>query len=351
MKKNLLFAVMAGAMLAGCSDDATNPETNFPGDNDLVEVKLNAHSIEASVDPMSRALVQDDGGLSGPISLLGLAKGDDADWTKSEDILFNSVANGCIDATVTKSNNGNIVTLGDGKTTYYYPISNKKNFSFYACYPKVAVSKTKDAVTANYTINGQTDILSGNAIANGDGYNAKYFRLGGNTPTINLKHKLTALQFEIVEGDKAEDSEDVSAVDVKSIVIENTPTKLKLTLADKAEGTSSVLSVAQAPTSNDIITVYNGNNQTLTPSGTSQPAGEVAVYPSDSYKVSIVLVDPNKKPLEPSTLTLTAPNNIAFAEGTRYKVTLKVYGMRKVKVENVTVEKWESGESIEEEVN
>lgn len=347
MKKNLLFAVMAGAMLAGCSDDATNPETNFPGDNDLVEVKLNAHSIEASVDPMSRALVQDDGGLSGPISLLGLAKGDDADWTKSEDILFNSVANGCIDATVTKSNNGNTVTLGDGKTTYYYPISNKKNFSFYACYPKATVSKTKDAVTANYTIDGQTDILSGSAVATGDGYNAKYFRSGGIEPTISLKHKLAALNFTIVPGN--ESSEDVKAVKVKSIVIKNTPTRLKLTLVDKAEGVTSVLSATQ-PATNEKITVFDGGNNPVNPADAPKPLAEVAAYPSDSYEVSIVLVDPNGGTFE-SSLPLTTPSKVAFAEGKRYNVTLTVYGMRIVKVENVTVEKWESGESIVEEVN
>lgn len=348
MKKNLLFAVMAGAMLAGCSDDATNPETNFPGDNDLVEVKLNATSIDASVDPMSRALVQDDGGLNGPISLLGLAKGDDADWTKSEDILFNSVANGCIDATVTKSNNGNIVTLGDGKTTYYYPISNKKNFSFYACYPKATVSKTKDAVTANYTIDGQTDILSGSAVATGDGYNAKYFRLGGIEPTINLKHKLAALNFSIAPG--KESSDDVRAVKVKSIVIKETPTRLKLTLADKAEGVTSVLTANQ-PTANEKITVYDGGNNPMNPSDNpGATIGEVAVYPSDSYKVSIVLVDPNGGTFE-SPMILTTPSKAAFAEGKKYNVTLTVYGMRIVKVANVTVEDWESGESIEEEVN
>lgn len=358
MKKNLFFAMMAGAMLAGCSDDVTNQEGTFPGENDPVEVKLATIDIESVIEPLSRALIDNNTGWVGnpKISLIGLAKGEGNDWTKSENVLF-ATKNGCVTATLNPKDNNNKVNLGG---TYYYPFSSEKNFAFYACYPEANnIIKNENTVTADYTIDdkGETDILCGNQITEGDGYNAKYFRNnpGISAPTINLFHKLTKLDFWVEKGGEA--SSDIKDLKIESIVIENTPKKLRLTLADRSTSVST-LTVLQAPSSNDTpIEVFNApNNDAMVTPAASALIGSVAVCPSaisgnNYYEVSITLVEEGTNVKHKQKLHLYTSDKTNFLEGTQYKVNLKIYGMKLVQIANVTVAPWKIGNSIEEEIN
>lgn len=352
MKKNLFFAMVAGAMLVGCSDDATSPDSTLPEDNGSVEVIFNSINVGATVDPLSRALVPDNGWVGSEIiSLVGLAKGSDSDWTSSESVLFKDATNGCIDATVNKG----AVTLGD---TYYYPFDSKKSFSFYACYPKATIVKTADKVTVNYNgVTGQTDILAGSAVSKyEDGYNAKYYRqhikegvaIKDLHPTISLEHKLTRLDFKILKGENDEGTEDLK---VKSLVIKNVPTNLVLTLADKNSAKSS-LEMASNPNKKDITVFSSSNvNDMIVPSKDKKEAGAVALYPSDFYEISMVLVDPKNESHDGDIIKLYTPSNTPFVAGARYEVTLKIYGMRPVVVDKIEVKDWVAGDKIEEEVN
>lgn len=352
MKKNLLLAMMAGAMFVGCSDNATNSENEILGENDPVEVKFNGANIEASVEN-TRALVPDAGWAGAEtLSLLGLAKGSDADWTSSEFVLFKDAVNGCIDATVNKG----AITLGNAGDTYYYPFDSKKSFSFYACYPKATVTKTKEKVTVNYVdVTGSKDILAGSAISKyEDGFNAKYYRqhlkegvtINQLHPTLTLEHKLTRLDFFVVKGENDEGTEDLK---VKNLVIKTLPTSLVLTLADK-NNASSTLAVASNPMNKD-ITVFDGSAGMITPTNAKQAVGAVAVYPSDSYNIAMVLVDPKNESHPGDIMQLFTSNKAPFLAGTRYEVTLKIYGMRKIEIMKIEVKDWAPGDKIEEEVN
>lgn len=339
-------------MLVGCSDDATSLDSTLPEDNGLVEVIFNSINVGATVDPLSRALVPDNG-WAGPevISLVGLAKGSDSNWTSSESVLFKDATNGCVDATVNKG----AVTLGD---TYYYPFDSKKSFSFYACYPKATIAKTADKVTVNYNgVTGKTDILAGSAVSKyEDGYNAKYYRqhikegvaIKDLHPTISLEHKLTRLDFKILKGENDEGTEDLK---VKSLVIKNVPTNLVLTLADKNSAKSS-LEMASNPNKKDITVFSSSNvNDMIVPSKDKKEAGAVALYPSDFYEISMVLVDPKNESHDGDIIKLYTPSNTPFVAGARYEVTLKIYGMRPVVVDKIEVKDWVVGDKIEEEVN
>lgn len=356
MKKNLFFAMVAGAMLVGCSDDATSPDSILPEDNGSVEVIFNSINVEATVDPLSRALVPDNGWAGTEIiSLVGLAKGSDSNWTSSESVLFKDAPNGCVDAAVTRG----AVALGD---TYYYPFDSKKSFSFYACYPKATIVKTADKVTVNYNgVTGQTDILAGSAVSKyEDGYNAKYYRQHMKEvtlpeelhPTISLEHKLTRLDFFISKGKNDDGTEDLK---VKSLVVKNVPTNLVLTLADKNSAKSS-LEMASNPNKKD-ITVFsssNVNDMIVPPTNEeddSKKAGSVALYPSDFYEISMVLVDPKNESHDGDIIKLYTSSKTPFVAGARYEVTLKIYGMRQVGIANIDVKEWASGDKIEEEVN
>lgn len=360
MKKNLLFAMMASAIFVGCSNDMNDSGTTTPEDADLVEIKLGAIDIESSVEAQSRALIDNTTGWVGnpKISLIGLAKGQDADWTNSDNVLFNS-KNGCITATLTPKDDKEKVNLGG---TYYYPFSSEKNFSFYACYPEgTNIIKTANTVTVDYTIDdkGETDILCGNKILDGDGYNAKYFRnnSGAPAPTIQLLHKLTKLDFYVEKGE-TEDVSDVKDLKVESIVIKNTPKKFRLTLANK-NNSSSELAVTQSPSSSDApIEVFNAPNDDamITPAASAQIGHSVALCPSDIsgknyYEVYITLVEDGTKVKHEQKLSLYTSNKTKFTEGTQYKVNLKIYGMKLVKITDVTVKKWEDGLGIVEEIN
>ena len=363
MKKNLLFAMVACATFVSCSEDVKEQVNVLPGENDLMEVQFNGVNVEAAVE-QSRALVPD-GGWPGTeeISLIGLAKESDADWTDSESVLFKDAENGCIVAAVSKGS----VTLKDAKgekeETYYYPFDSKKSFSFYACYPKASVTKTRNKVTVNYTdVTGSTDILAGSAVSKyADGYNAKYYRqhlkegdkIEDLHPTLTLEHKLTKLDFYVKKGD-----EDTEELKVKNITIESVPTNLVLTLADK-NNSASTLTTASNPSIKD-ITVFKstGNDDLLIPpfpgQGEEQKgklAGAVAVYPSDYYKISMELVDPKNESHEGNAITLYTNDKLPFAAGTCYQVVLTIYGMRQVTISNVSVKDWVPGGSIEEEVN
>lgn len=339
-------------MLVGCSDDATSLDSTLPEDNGSVEVIFNSINVGATVDPLSRALVPDNG-WAGPevISLVGLAKGSDSNWTSSESVLFKDATNGCVDATVNKG----AVTLGD---TYYYPFDSKKSFSFYACYPKATIAKTADKVTVNYNgVTGKTDILAGSAVSKyEDGYNAKYYRqhikegvaIKDLHPTISLEHKLTRLDFKILKGENDEGTEDLK---VKSLVIKNVPTNLVLTLADKNSAKSS-LEMASNPNKKDITVFSSTNvNDMIVPSKDKKEAGAVALYPSDFYEISMVLVDPKNESHDGDIIKLYTPSNTPFVAGARYEVTLKIYGMRPVVVDKIEVKDWVAGDKIEEEVN
>lgn len=126
-----------------------------------------------------------------------------------------------------------------------YPLSSWYNYYFYAYYPRVAdnsIHESNNVVTADYTLDGSQDIITGiakPATNPNNGYCGKYFRSIrvsgdgslqlGQIPQLELNHHLAQLRFYVRTKDIV-----VPTLQVKEITLKDVPSEWSLTIADKS---------------------------------------------------------------------------------------------------------------------
>lgn len=148
-------------------------------------------------------------------------------------------------------------------SSYHYPRNNWYNYHFYSYYPRVDdanVSVTNNVVTADYTLDGSQDIITGVATPpvgdENNGFCRSYFEDIKNNPSSNTpltpqlqlnKHHLAQLRFFVCSKGYVSDE---TVFQVKDITLKNVPTDWTLTIADKAKknntGTLTSRSAAKA---------------------------------------------------------------------------------------------------------
>lgn len=362
MKKNLLFILGAAAIMASCSNnefvDQQQPEVNVPESD--VEVAIGAQSVTVT---QTRAAL--DAWDNTPIYVWGLAKNSD-NWTNATSKLFST---GHVKGTVS---NGGEVTLGEKPDDiYFYPLNSSVNFSFYACSPEPATAPTIQAnrVTASYQIQGNNDILWGGAeaadIQNADGntysgYNARYFRKGGEKPTLKFDHKLTRLNFKAKKGQENDESS-IIPVKIENITITaNNNATMTVAGADAGALTAVGGATAELPVFFGDDTYEKRGALDLADNFSESPAGTVMVLPkTGSYTITVsmsAMVGGKKVTPEPSSFEISYTDRktgvTSFEAGKAYTIRLTVYGLRKVEFETAILTPWDTDtEIIDQEVN
>lgn len=361
MKKNLLFILGAAAIMASCSNnefvDQQQPEVNVPESD--VEVAIGAQSVTVT---QTRAAL--DAWDNTPIYVWGLAKNSD-NWTNATSKLFST---GHVKGTVS---NGGDVTLGEKPDDiYFYPLNSSVNFSFYACSPEPAQAPTIQAnrVTASYQIQGNNDILWGGAeaadIQNVDGnaysgYNARYFRKGGEKPTLKFDHKLTRLNFKAKKGQENDESS-IIPVKIENITITANNNATMTVAGENAGALTAVGTTTELPVFFGDDTYAKHGALDLNADFSESPAGTVMVLPTTgSYTITVsmsAMVGGQKVTPEPSSFEISYTDRktgvTSFEAGKAYTIRLTVYGLRKVEFETAILTPWDTNtEIIDQEVN
>lgn len=360
MKKNLLFIFGAAAIMASCSNnefvDQQQPEVNIPESD--VEVAIGAQSVTVT---QTRAAL--DAWDNTPIYVWGLAKNSD-NWTNATSKLFST---GHVKGTVSS---GGDVKLGENSNdVYFYPLNSSVNFSFYACSPEPAQAPTIQAnrVIASYQIQGNNDILWGGAeaedIQNADGntysgYNARYFRKGGEKPTLKFDHKLTRLNFKAKKGQENDESS-IIPVKIENITITANNNATMIVAGTNAGSLTAVGDETELPVFFGDDTYEKRGGLDLAEDFSESAAGTVMVLPTTgSYTITIsmsAMVGGQKVTPEPSSFEISYSDkdgNTSFDAGKAYTIILTVYGLRKVEFEKATLTPWDTNtEIIDQEVN
>ena len=367
MKKNLLFMMVAAAIFAGCSNseivDEKEVDNNPIGYSDVPVEFGSASSVV-----VSRAVV--DTWNHNKASVWGLEK--NTSWSTAAGHLFAKTT----PATINIAPNGLVTFDGEGKK-YYYPMSSSVNYSFYACHPaNKAATVSSTSITANYTIDGKTDIMWAKTVATPtveggyDGYNARYFRNGGAAPSLQFQHCLTRLDFKAIAGsinNSGAGSSTVKPVAVKSIKIVGVPTSATLTVAGGGANEGKLSTAGSGE-----LFIYNGDTalgsidgfNNLIQLGTElspSSLGSVlfAATAATEYTIYITLVGVNVEGgkivsvIDDSEQTskVVIENVDALSAGTRYDVRLTIYPLQEVVFGTAGIKEWEKGPSYEVEVN
>ena len=152
----------------------------------------------------------------------------------------------------------------------YYPLNSWYNYYFYSYYPRVDDSNVhvsnNNVVTADYTLNGSQDIITGVAKPATDvnnGYCGKYFRNNSQAslPQLTQEHHLAQLRFFVRSKMPA-----VGTFQMKEITMLDVPTEWALTIADKSNDNNRGTLISRSATKANIpvreITVDASNNMT-----------------------------------------------------------------------------------------
>ena len=195
-------------------------------------------------------------------------------------------------------NQPTMATIVDGKTTLqfvdrstlnstptlkncYYPVSSLYNYYFYAYYPRVPDNKvyvSNNVVTADYSLDGSQDIITGIAMsANSNAYCSKYFRDNSEAtkPQLQLNHHLAQLRFFVCAKNNPKQGD---TFQVKGITLLKVPSEWTLTIADKASTDNTGQLVSRDTTKTDIpvrMMTVNMSDNTMT------SASDDAVYVND----------------------------------------------------------------------
>lgn len=262
-------------------------------------------------------------------------------------------------------------------TIYYYPVTQFYRYAFYGNYPYTEDLIYKyNSVDANYTIDGITDILWGQAYKPDlpYAYSAKYFRVNGgvteeNLPKLELQHLLTRLKFFIQPGPMVdiagatEDELDYSvakSMKVVSLQICNATTKVRMHIADYNDMNMNIDKRLTA-TSDETDTLYlchQDGELAGTPVDPMQvPAkpslrqqwGEIMLFPADMYIVRLILEDAKGQKYVSETPLQIAPKgagNESFRRGQFYNVVLTIHGPTAIQLTAVVAPWQENGETI-----
>lgn len=218
-----------------------------------------------------------------------------------------------------------------------YPLSSWYNYYFYAYYPRVDDSNVhvsnNNVVTADYTLDGSQDIITGIAkpstsdpdVANG--YCGKYFRskrLAANgslalnqTPQLELNHHLAQLRFFVRSKMPA-----VGTFQMKEITLLDVPTQWSLTIADKSDDNNRGTLTSRSTTTANIpvreITVGPSNNMT---SASDEPVYDGTAYTAltTTPKIAGYAMVPTTAMIE----TANSTQNREFATSYQVKLTIR----------------------------
>lgn len=356
MNKKYLFILGAAAMMASCSNNEVvdqKEDVNIPFDG---KIEMSASSNISITQ--SRAVVNKWNNT--PIRVWGLDK-NGTGWNTANGNLFSpsNYVNGTVDSE-------GKVQLGAEGDVFFYPLNSDVNFSFYSCSPLPnSPSLSSNSATVTYDITGNTDILWGEAIAEDviaggvtySGYNARYFRKGGTTPTLKFKHLLTQLQLKGIGGSEGyTENGTVWPVSIKDIKVVS-PAKASMIVAGSGKGT---LAASAADTD---IPVYFGDDPYSTKinieEGVEKDAGTVMILPtagSYTLKVTLAAMVNGVEKTQENDVTITYKgkdgNEAPFEEGKAYKVRLTIYGLRLVTFDPPILEPWQDADvTIDQEVN
>lgn len=150
----------------------------------------------------------------------------------------------------------------------YYPLNSWYNYYFYSYYPRVDDANVhvsnNNVVTADYTLNGSQDIITGVAKpADNDpnrenGYCGKYFRdiresgngslSSSDIPQMALTHHLAQLRFYV----RPKDTPVVGTFQVKDITLLDVPRDWSLTIADKSNDNNRGTMTSRSATTTDM---------------------------------------------------------------------------------------------------
>lgn len=375
MKKSLFLAMAAVALLSGCSkDDGGISIDNGEGtdnDNSPVMIQLGTDLVTTNTAQTRTAVTQWD---NTKVGILGLAKNTDiANWDIANQNTTCALPN--VEGTIANNTTAAAVTFAN---SYYYPLDNSINYSFFGYHPYVATAGTgtntiavnNDVVTVTYNdFNGSQDILWGSvkAVAKQgttdtqntyDGFNARYFRktdANGTTPDITFNHQLVQLKFTVTAG-----AEDVTNLSVSSIKMINMPSAVTLTVADKAteanEGNISItagnneyiLSTGDGVTPATAVAV-TGANKAVMGDCIMLPV-EAAVDGNFKAKIKLTL---NNSDIPESEITITPPTTgatTAFTAGYSYNINLTINGLKEIQV-TATLAEWKNGGDSDIEIN
>lgn len=360
MKKNFLYALMAVALLSGCNNVNEVTDPNYPGldeeGNEPVEVILGTQSPNVA---LSRASVTADNWAGTSVGVLALAKNTGADFTTSGGCLLNTT--GTIGAGA-----GNPITLA-GANKFYYPLGNEMNYSFFGFYPAVTPTVGTNQVSLTYTLDGTQDLLVARAAvddklvvgeASFDGYNARYFRKGGDTPNLTFKHLLSKLTFNIIAGVSSEGTTDAAKkIKVTSIKIVGAKNSALVSLPYGKDNENIALNFNQGEADFTLKEMIGGEEKDAK-----------AVYPADivdgvgvmmgsgimlspgetTYKMSITVEDAAGVAIT-SPYNITFPGNAKSVAGTAYRINMTINGLEEIKL-TTTLTDWITGADIDLEL-
>lgn len=364
MKKNfMLYAAAASMMmLQACTTDETFTKNDVlvPGNSEM-EIKLSSvdgggtsTEIEEGTPRYfahSRAAVTGDE-LTG-MGVFCVAREKQAINDIPADIDWRDWS-GC----VMKNVQSNLSADGNVTWTdhYYYPISQFYAYDFYGYYPYVADDKItigKENVQVQFTLTGKEDLIWGRATNDEDyAYSAKFFRINGNQeklPTLDLKHMLTRLIFQVKTGEDYEGSAtatEATKMKVKSLCIKSAKPHVNLNWTNTTASTSDAsLTLRDNSVANFYLCDANGeqvqNFELTSEANAVKQIGEsIMLYPEQSYILEVVLVnsETNEEFLTESPLTLSQAD-AKFEAGKNYTVTITVHGPKEIQLK-AALNKW-----------
>lgn len=377
VRKNIYLSllVMAAALFVACSDNES--DTN-PYEEDLAlvpiilgEKPLNSFAVKSAIDDPMPDLDS--------VGIFALAVGKQEinlnpqpiRWFQTYD---ESQETCCIMDNVKSRISQGLVAWFDESAIYYYPVTQFYRYAFYCNYPYTEdLVYNSNYVDANYTIDGITDLLWGQAYKPNDpyAYSAKYFRENrqNELPNLELQHLLTRLKFHIKPGPlvdipgATEDDLDYSVakqMTVMSLQICNAITKVRMHIADYNNLNMSIddrLIARSINTDTLSLCHQDGENAGMPVDPIQVPAkpslcqqwGEIMLFPANMYIVRLVLQDAEGRQYVSETPLQIAPKgegNESFRRGQYYNVVLTIHGPTAIKL-SASVEAWtENGEEI-----
>ena len=395
MRKHFISSFLGLAcffLLSGCSNDDRSSYTEGIEQYDPVEISLKSHNgSSVTVTPTRAALVGDEDIDIPNIGVFGLARViqdinnspigvDDDKWFAPTDNW-----SACILKNVASHKEEYNIVWDDPTAKYFYPITQFYSYDFYGYYPYQPSSDLEygdNIVTANYVLDGKTDLLWGRATSTDPyAYSARYFRTNGTTdafkPNIELKHLLTRFVFSVVPGESYEgsgDYSDAANMRVDTLQVIDTYTNVAVTIADydnlDMELSDRIYLRDQTTDTLYLHSVDNeGNEIDLVPvhleapepgqQPVPKPLGEsIMLFSQDRYTIRIVITMdayhdevsdtdvPEQHFISEVPLQLVSEN--MFAQGASYNVKITVHGPRGIKLA-ATLTPWEvqEGPSIE----
>lgn len=340
MKKSIFLSFASVAMiLASCSSESFKIPY-IPG-NSEIEVTLSSSNSSLS----TRAAIEGDGDIEG-MGVFCVAKSTQGE---EHDINWLSKTNedpACLMDNVLSNKVGEDVVWADETAKYYYPAYQLYNYDFYGYYPyDEKAENTGDKITVNYKIDGEKDIIWGEAKSEADyAYSANYYRENDapTDPKLQLNHMLTRLIFVLQQGE-AKEGELPVPMTLDSVKVLSVADSCVLTVADRLNPVVEQRLAIVGETKSDIALVADTLSKSEEKAGcvaveefgngkTFQLGSGIILCPQDSYKVRLVTTETKEGVGEEQN---TAEFDVVLPEGSfevgkAYKITILINGPRRI---------------------